>query len=158
MRIIPEKFWRKVRKTRGCWVWTACCASGYGSLRVGSRMVGAHRASYILHKGKIPRGLFVLHKCDNKKCVNPQHLFVGTQKRNMDDMRRKGRQALGRRLNHGDQRGSNNHGAKLTEPVVRRIKSLRRKGMKQTRIAKLTKTTKTTKNHQSQRVGNRQRS
>lgn len=80
---------------KGCWIWQAqILPVGYGAFWLSShkRSITAHRASWILHHGEIPDGLWVLHKCDVYSCANPDHLFLGTHKDNMDDMRRKGRQ------------------------------------------------------------------
>jgi hypothetical protein len=77
----------------GCWLWTASVNhKGYGEIGVrASRIDVAHRVSWRLHRGPIPDGLLVLHKCDVRCCVNPDHLFLGTNDDNMEDMRRKGR-------------------------------------------------------------------
>lgn len=79
----------------GCWLWTgAKFPSGYGILNYkykGKIINRAHRVSYILHYGDIPKGKFVCHACDIKHCVNPQHLWIGTAKENRDDCVRKGR-------------------------------------------------------------------
>lgn len=88
---LEVRFWAKVDKSaahNGCWVWTgARRGKGYGDI-VGDagRRIAAHQLSYKWAHGSIPDGLFVLHKCDNKLCVNPDHLFVGTHQDNMDDM------------------------------------------------------------------------
>jgi len=84
---------------------------------------GAHRVSFMLVRGDIPFGLQVLHKCDNRRCVNPDHLFLGTQLDNMRDMIAKGRAATGTALNHPPQTGESNHFAKLTEDAVREFKA-----------------------------------
>lgn len=77
----------------GCWEWTlAPLRSGYGRLTIGAGTVLAHRLSYQLNVGPIPDGMDILHSCDNRMCVNPEHLFPGTHRDNMDDMVRKGRQ------------------------------------------------------------------
>ena len=76
----------------GCFQWKSPAnKNGYGQFSLKDRNYLAHRASWILHRGEIPRGLFVLHKCDNRLCVNPDHLFLGTQRQNIHDMIKKGR-------------------------------------------------------------------
>lgn len=86
----------------GCWLWNghANTGSGYGLVTYGRRQVGAHRVSYLLSVGPIPRGMFVCHHCDVRLCIRPDHLFVGTQVDNMADCRRKGRAPIGER--HGN--------------------------------------------------------
>ena len=74
----------------GCWLWNGSTKYGMFTIDDGS-MIGAHRASWILHKGEIPSGLFVCHKCDIPCCVNPDHLFLGTQSDNLKDMFAKNR-------------------------------------------------------------------
>lgn len=85
-------FWKKVEKTETCWLWTAALNnSGYGAFAFeGSRWL-AHRFSYFIHKGPIPTGMYVLHRCDSPRCVNPDHLWIGTQADNMRDCAEKGR-------------------------------------------------------------------
>jgi len=75
----------------GCWLWTGrYITTGYGALKGGVTQL-AHRAMWRAHHGEIPRGLFVLHRCDVRCCVNPAHLFLGTAQDNTKDMVRKGR-------------------------------------------------------------------
>lgn len=99
---LAERFWAKVRKTDGCWWWTgATVASGYGSVGVRSYVTRpAHVVAYELATGQvIPRGggLYVCHHCDNRLCVRPGHLFLGTHTDNQRDMVAKGRHQHGER-------------------------------------------------------------
>jgi len=88
----PERFWSKVNKTSGCWNWTARKNKHlYGEFLYNNKVWKAHRLSYLIYYGDFDLSLFVLHKCDNPSCVNPDHLFLSTQKENMMDMSKKGR-------------------------------------------------------------------
>jgi hypothetical protein len=101
----------------GCWIWASSRnAKGYGIFWFRGKMVGAHRASYVLFRGEIPDGQLVLHGCDNPPCVNPDHLFMGTHQDNMDDMAAKGRGEFFRA-------GENHRNAKLTSAQVDEIRA-----------------------------------
>jgi DNA-binding XRE family transcriptional regulator len=100
----------------GCWEWTGFIGKkGYGQQRFGDRKIYVHRYSFELHNGPIKDGLFVCHKCDNRKCVNPDHLFLGTMQDNVNDCIAKNRLA----------RGENKPlSSKLNNDKVRQIRSL----------------------------------
>lgn len=94
-RSIKERLLEKVKKTNYCWNWTGRrCPKGYALMSEGR----AHRFSYSVFNGPIPRGLYVLHRCDNRACVNPEHLFLGTQLDNMRDCKIKGRNVKGEKI------------------------------------------------------------
>lgn len=113
-RPVKERFEEKFRITPGCWVWTAALGKkGYGHFWNGSHPVPAHRMSYELYEGEIPNGLHVLHRCDNVLCVNPSHLFLGTNLENVIDKIEKDRHP----------RGSKASTAKLTEEQVMAIRA-----------------------------------
>jgi len=98
-KIVPaeHRFQTHIDKTiDGCWEWTGCLNNkGYGVMNTGDgSVIYVHRFSYLIHIGEISKGLFVCHKCDNAKCVNPDHLFLGTHTDNMQDKTIKGRSGL----------------------------------------------------------------
>jgi len=125
-----EKFVRG--KNTECWNWEAGVTSmGYGWFYDGNRMILAHRFSYEEKYGKIPDGLLACHKCDNPRCVNPDHVFVGTQKDNMRDASRKNRLP---RLNPA--KGEQNGNSKLTNRQVEKIKIALENGTKGFVLAK----------------------
>lgn len=100
---VEERFWSKVEKTDGCWLWTACVdQAGYGKFGEGGqggRTLRAPRVSYEWAYGPIPDGLYVLHRCDTPACVRPDHLFLGNAKDNALDVAKKGR-ARAQKITH----------------------------------------------------------
>jgi hypothetical protein len=83
---IKNIFWDKIQKTESCWIWDGSLANnGYGHIFLAHRTIGAHVFSYLIHKGEIIKGNVVMHSCDNKICVNPNHLSSGTQSENIKD-------------------------------------------------------------------------
>jgi predicted XRE-type DNA-binding protein len=109
----------------GCWRWTAVKdRKGYGKIKAGGGMRSAHRVSYELHRGRIPDGKFVCHACDNRLCINPEHLFLGSHTDNMADMKSKGRQQI----------GTKNCRAKLSEADILAIRAS--EGLSQPKLAK----------------------
>lgn len=88
-----KRFWNKVHKTKTCWLWKYPSKDGYG--RYSTERKYAHRFSWELIYGKIPKGFVICHKCDIKNCVNPKHLFLGRQSDNIKDKVKKDRQAKG---------------------------------------------------------------
>jgi hypothetical protein len=117
---VTRRFWAKVLVDAPdrCWNWIGKkCGAGYGGLWGGEKQLGAHRVSFLLHKGEIPNGMVVQHDCDNPSCVNPAHLTLGTHKTNSDDKIVKGRWkpsgTCGEQINN----------ARLTEGDVRLIRT-----------------------------------
>lgn len=112
LRITPieDRFWSKVKKTDTCWEWTAAQdGRGYGVIHYESGVEKAHRVSWILTYGDIPKEMCVLHKCDNRICVNPAHLFLGTKADNSRDMVKKGRGMKPEQHARGDRHWSHIH-------------------------------------------------
>lgn len=129
----PEAFWSRVDRSGGedaCWLWLASTdRHGYGQLmlprtQAKQRKRSAHRIAYELKFGAIPPGLCVCHRCDNPRCCNPAHLFLGTQLENIADMAEKGR-----RKGKGGRAGSAHHNSKLSEDDVLAMRARWRRGV-----------------------------
>lgn len=125
-----EKF--VIRNPIGCWDWSGCCPKnpGYGQFRYGMKIERAHRASWKIHFGDIPKGMFVCHKCDNKRCSKPEHLFLGTCKQNNHD-------AIDKKIHPtmGKSRDEN-HMTKVFTKDLNKIVELYKNGETQVAIAK----------------------
>lgn len=142
-KTVVERFWDRVKKLdNGCWEWTAgSTTQRYGLFEAGTAKARvrhmAHRFSYELHKGPIPEGMIVRHKCDNPPCVNPAHLELGTHADNVRDKIARGRSNTGPVV-----KGSFNGQSKLTEEIVEQILNLRNKiFIKSDELAKMFGTT-----------------
>ena len=123
MKTLEQRFFGKVEKTESCWNWTGGLTSGgYGKFSFNRKTISAHRMSWLIHFGEIPKGegyhgTCVLHKCDNRKCINPKHLFLGTQKVNIIDSYNKGRK-------EGFLIGEKNVNSRLSSSEVKKMRGL----------------------------------
>ncbi len=156
-----RRFWSHVdvRGPDDCWLWTAACSGdGYGTTKVGPKVYGAHRLSYLIAHGRPIRNWHICHHCDTPKCVNPKHLFLGTHMDNMNDRDAKGRQWKGPAPERKGQnmgtlnghwtmpertpKGEWHHGARLKESDVLFIREMfRSKQMTQPQLAQMFKMT-----------------
>lgn len=124
-----EHLFRKtLTNESGCMEYIGCVqGNGYARATVMRKTDYAHRHIYRLIHGDIPKGMDVCHKCDNRRCINPEHLFLGTRKENMQDAVNKGRQARGEVLSER-RRGELSYLAKLNASDVRKIRARKAKG------------------------------
>jgi hypothetical protein len=130
-----QRFREKFSRSGRCWEWCAAKnRDGYGLFVLG-KLMPAHRAAWLLFRGEIPAAMYVCHSCDNRACVNPAHLWLGTQTDNMRDKVGKGR--CGHTAPKKPVSGSRHHNSKLTEDAVREIRALARTGVTQAAIATL---------------------
>lgn len=120
---------RRVIDAKGCWLWTGDASRfGHGRIEVNGRKTGVHRVSYAIHVGPIPSGVLVLHKCDVPACFNPDHLFLGSHRDNMQDKHRKGRGNM--------PSGEKHFRAKITSQDAVSIRQLHANGEGTTALAK----------------------
>jgi hypothetical protein len=136
---LPKRFWAKVQKAEGCWLWTGSKDSfGYGKIYCGTSTprtgrknwtMRTHIFSWILRNGPVPSGMCVLHHCDNPPCVNPAHLWLGSRGDNNKDALRKGR--------NWKPSGEQHHKSKITTLDVIEIRKLRQSGSTFVEISKL---------------------
>lgn len=126
---IRNLYEENVIKKPGCWDWkNKSSKHGYIVMAIAStKRLRAHRVSWMLHRGDIPKGMFVCHSCDNKRCTNPDHLFLGSSDDNVNDMIQKKRNPFGSK--HGC--------AKLNENQVKEIKKLLTLGLSTMKIGKM---------------------
>lgn len=126
---LKESYERHVVRGEGCWEWSGVLhKSGYAVLKYGKKQIGAHQASWLIHKGKIENGLWTLHHCDNKKCTNPDHIYLGNAKRNAQDREDRQRRPI--------RRGDSHPNSKLNEDQVKEIKKRMKIGITLTRLSK----------------------
>lgn len=106
-----------------CWIWQCGKTARYGQIKINGIKVGVHRFSYEYFNGKIPEGMYICHQCDQPKCVNPKHLFIGSSQDNMDDKIQKGRGKYCK--------GEKQAGSILSEQQVKEIKLKLKEGVYQ---------------------------
>lgn len=118
-----KKFWSRVARTNTCWLWEGAKNTlGYGYCRIGEHIIRVHRLAFFLSNGFIDDNLFVCHRCDNRACVNPDHLFLGTSRDNVRDMIAKGRQVWPQ--------------SKFTGVALEELRTLRQSGMSYRQLAR----------------------
>ena len=130
----------------GCWQFNGCTMpNGYGKVTVNKKTWLAHRYSFYKSNGEIPKNMHVCHKCDNRLCINPEHLFLGTRKDNMQDMINKNRQNFsGLRTNGWNEKanakkpkGQNHYMCKHSDELISKIRKLAEIGIRQIDIAQM---------------------
>lgn len=127
-----QLFWEKIDKKDNpneCWNWIGASTRHYGAGHYAGKTYRSHRLVWELTYGEIPEGMYVLHKCDNPKCCNPNHLFLGTQEENNRDRARKNRSA--------HLIGGLNPNKRFNDGDIILIRTLYKEGMTQTAIGKL---------------------
>ena len=154
-----KRFKSLFKKSSSCWMWLGTKGKGgYGVFRINGKQIRTHRLAWFIHNGQIPDGLYVLHKCDVRDCVNPKHLFLGTADDNLKDCISKGRFRVAsgnchgtrthpERVARGNRHGSKTHPeawirgsripwSKLNENDVRVIRNLNKKGISGCELAR----------------------
>lgn len=128
-RSAVARFWNRVERGDGCWRWTGSDrGNGYGCLKVNGQVVSAHVVSWLMHYHEIPDGCVIAHKCDNRNCVNPDHLeAISASQNNRDANERLGRKYA---------KGAEVHSAVLSDEIIREIRSLMSEGLGYVRIAR----------------------
>lgn len=132
-----KRFWSKVsmKEPTGCWEWQGACSGfGHGRFKLHGVLVSPHRIAYEMAYGPLLNGQWVLHRCDNPRCVNPFHLFEGDRSANMQDCAAKGRLAV--QKDPSFTQGENRPNSKLTDDLVRDIREAAARGKKISHIAK----------------------
>lgn len=141
---LKKSYEKHVIRQESCWDWKGSISNNGYPVMSCRRTIGAdrgHKASWIIHNGPIPEGMHVCHSCDNRKCTNPEHLWIGTHKQNNDDKIAKGRAKY---VQPPVMKGEANPSAKLTEAMVKEIKCLLELGHSSYGIAKKFSVSKTT--------------
>lgn len=136
--ILSEKIAPRIdQNSNGCWEWTGAKSDrGYGHLMMDRKTFYVHRLVYEMAVGPIPEGFQVCHRCDNRICCRPEHLFTGTNQDNIDDMVRKGRSTRGRKTKpEFIRRGERNPATKFTDDQIQSMRELVAAGVKQKDIA-----------------------